>query len=97
MNSDQHQAEINAKQDADTYISKFLWVVVGFFGNIVGILIAVIYQPTPPALHLLDMSEEYIVFYTDAYKTRARTIQLTYAFVGLVIPAVLIYFFIHIG
>lgn len=97
MDNDRHQAEITAEQDAETYVSKFLWVVVGLFGNIIGVIIAIVYQATPPAARLLDKSEEYIAFYTDTYKTRARTIQLSYAFIGFIIPAVLSFFFIFLG
>ncbi|MDE0482683.1 MAG: hypothetical protein OXI67_08915 [Candidatus Poribacteria bacterium] len=96
MNNDQHQAEITAEQDVQSDVSKFLWIVIGLFANIIGILIAIVYQPTPPATRLLDKSEEYITFYTDTYKTRARTIQLNYALVGFIIPAVLTFFFIHL-
>ena len=94
MNNDQHQAHFTAEQDAGTDISKILWFVLGFFANIIGILIAAIYQPTPPATRLFEKSQEYIVFYTDAYKAKARGIQLTYAIVGCVVPFVLIFFFI---
>lgn len=97
MDNDQHQAEITAEQDVQSDVSKFLWIVVGLFANIIGILIAIVYQPTPPAASLLDKSEKYIAFYTDTYKTRARTIQLSYAFIGFIIPAVLSFFFIFLG
>ena len=93
MNNDQNQAHFTAEQDAETNISKILWFFLGFFANIVGILIAAIYQPTPPATRLFEKSQEYIVFYTDAYKSKARGIQLTYAIVGAIVPFVLIFFF----
>ena len=94
MDNDRHQAEITAEQDVESDVSKFLWIVIGLFANIIGILIAIVYQPTPPVARLLDKSEEYITFYTDTYKTRARTIQLSYTFIGFIIPAVLSFFFI---
>lgn len=90
MDNDRHQAEITAENDVQTDINKFLWLVLGFFSNIIGILIAIIYQPTPPAARLLDKSQEYTAFYTDAYKAKARSIQLTYAILGSVIPFALI-------
>ncbi|RKU12886.1 hypothetical protein C6501_10285 [Candidatus Poribacteria bacterium] len=38
MNNDIHQAVITADQDAQTDVNKFLWVVVGCFGSIIGIV-----------------------------------------------------------
>ena len=96
MDANRQQIQVTAEQDAQTDVSKFLWIVIGLFANIIGILIAIVYQPTPLAVRLLDKSEEYITFYTDTYKTRARTIQLNYALVGFIIPAVLTFFFIHL-
>lgn len=87
MNNDQHQAQIAAEQDADADVVKFLWIVVGFFTTIIGLLIAYIYQPTPPATRLFEKSQEYTVFYTEAYKAKARSIQLTYTVVGFAIGA----------
>lgn len=87
MNNDQHQAQIAAEQDANADVVKFLWIVVGFFTTIIGLLIAYIYQPTPPATRLFEKSQEYTVFYTEVYKAKARSIQLTYTAVGLAIGA----------
>ncbi len=87
MNNDQHQAQIAAEQDANADVVKFLWIVVGFFTTIIGLLIAYIYQPTPPATRLFEKSQEYTVFYTEAYKAKARSIQLTYTAVGFAIGA----------
>ena len=87
MNNDQHEARINAEQDAEIDVSKILWVVVGLFTTIIGILIAYIYQPTPPATRLFEKSQEYTLFYTEAYQAKTRSIQLTYAVVGFAIGA----------
>ncbi len=85
MNSEQHEAEIAAEQDAKTDVNKLVWICVGLFGNIIGVLIAYIYQPTPPASRLFEKSEAYKVFYTDTYKVKARNVQLIYAAIGLAI------------
>ena len=87
MNNDQNQARIDAEQDAELDVSKILWIVVGFFISVVGILIAYIYQPNPPATKLIDKSQEYVMFYTEAYKDKSRSIQLTYSAVGFAISA----------
>ena len=87
MNNDQNQARMDAEQDAELDVSKILWIVVGFFISVIGILIAYIYQPNPPATKLMDKSQEYAMFYTEAYKAKARSIQLIYSAVGFAIGA----------
>ena len=91
MNNDIHRAVVAADQDAQTDVSKFQWIMVGLVGNIIGILIATIYQPRPPATRLFENSQEYIAFYTDTYIIKARSIQRNYTAVGFCIPFVLIF------
>ena len=86
MNNDIHQAVIAADQDAQTDVNKIVWFAVGFALNIIGILIAYIYQPPPPASRFFEKSDEYRMFYTDAYTDKIRGIQLTYAIIGCIIP-----------
>ena len=85
MNNDVNQARIVAEQDAETDISKILWVVVGFFISLIGLLIAYIYQPTPPASRMTEKSQEYTMHYTEAYQAKARNLQLSYAAIGFAI------------
>lgn len=85
MNNDQNNARMTAEEDAEMDVNKFLWVVVGFFINLIGLLIAYIYQPTPPASRLIEKSHEYSMFYTEAYQAKARNIQLSYAAIGFAI------------
>lgn len=87
MNGEQNQARIDAETDAELDVSKILWIVVGFFISLIGILIAYIYQPNPPATKLIDKSQEYTMFYTEAYKDKSRSIQLTYSAIGFAIGA----------
>ena len=92
MNNDASQARMIAEQDAETDVSKILWVVVGFFINLIGLLIAYIYQPTPPASRLVEKSQEYAMYYTEAYQAKARTEQLKYAAIGFAISCGLGFF-----
>ncbi len=85
MHVEQRQAEINAEQDAKTDTNKLIWVIAGFVGNFIGILIAYIYQPEPRASQFLEKPEEYTAFYKDTYKIKARSVQLTYALIGFAI------------
>lgn len=90
--NDQHlqptsaDAQLRAEQDAGSDAKKVSWFFIGFFGNIVGALIASIYEPTPPASRLLEKSPEYVAAYTDSYKAKSRSIQLRQSIIGLVIP-----------
>lgn len=95
MNNEQHQARMDGEQDADTDVSRILWIVVGFFVSLIGVLIAYVYQPSPPASRLFEKSQEYVMFYTEAYKSKSRSIQLTNCLVGLAISiGIAILFFI---
>ncbi|MCG9134826.1 hypothetical protein J5I95_24475 [Candidatus Poribacteria bacterium] len=85
MHVEQRQAEIDAEQDAKTDTNKLIWVIAGFIGNFIGILIAYIYQPGPRASQFLEKPEEYKAFYMDTYKIKVRAIQLTYALIGFAI------------
>ena len=87
MSLEQRQAETDAAEDAKTDTNKLIWLIAGFIGNFLGILIAYIYQPEPRASQFLEKPEEYTAFYKDTYKIKARTIQLTYALIGLAILA----------
>lgn len=83
MNENRHQIEIDAEQDANSDVSMILWLAVGFALNIVGILIAYIYQQSPPATRTFEKSQEYVLFYTEAYKAKSRSLQIKYSVIGL--------------
>ena len=85
MQLEQRQAEVDAAEDAKTDTNKLIWLIAGFIGNFIGILIAYIYQPEPRASQFLEKPEEYTAFYKDAYKIKVRSIQLTYALIGFAI------------
>ncbi|MDE0011260.1 MAG: hypothetical protein OXU36_08930 [Candidatus Poribacteria bacterium] len=94
MNDEQLQpisadAQLRAEQDAESDAKKVSWFFIGLFGNIIGVLIASIYEPTPPASRLLEKSPEYTALYTDSYKAKSRSIQLRLSLIGLVVPFVL--------
>lgn len=87
MSLEQRQAEIDAAEDAKTDTNKLIWLIAGFIGNFIGILIAYIYQPEPRASQFLEKPEAYTAFYKDTYKIKARSLQLTYALIGFAILA----------
>ncbi len=83
MNTEQHDAVIAAEHDSNTDLNKLVWLCAGFFGGIIGVLVAYIYQPTPPLTRLYEKSEEYKMYYSDTYKVKLRSGQLTYALIGI--------------
>lgn len=86
MNTNQHQTHITAEMDAQHDVNKIIWLVAGLALNLIGILIAYIYQPPPPETRFFDKSDEFRLFYTEAYKSKARSIQLTYTLIGCIVP-----------
>ena len=82
-------AQLRAEQDAESDAKKVRWFFIGFFGNIIGALIASIYEPAPPASRLLEKSPEYVALYTDSYRSKSRSIQVRQSVIGLVVPFVL--------
>ena len=85
-------AKTTAERDAEADTKRIVWVggnfVLGIVGGCllgsVGLLGAYIYEPSPPVSRLLGKSPEYIMFYTDAYKAKARDLQLKYASIGCI-------------
>ncbi len=89
MNENRHQIEIDAEQDAKSDVNMILWLAVGFAMNIVGILIAYIYQQSPPVTRTFEKSHEYVVFYSEAYKSKTRSLQLKYSIIGFLFIVVI--------
>ena len=85
-------AKTAAERDAEADTKRLVWVggnfVLGIVGGCllgsVGLLGAYIYEPSPPVSRLLGKSPEYTMFYTDAYKAKARDLQLKYASIGCI-------------
>ena len=94
-NSQQHHVPANthltAEQEAESDAKKVRWFFIGFFGNIVGVLIASIYEPTPPASRLLEKSPEDAALYTDSYKAKSRSVQTRQSVIGLIVPFILMF------
>ncbi len=87
MDVNRQQIEIDAEQDAKSDVNMILWMAVGFALNVAGILIAYIYQQSPPATRTFEKSHEYVLFYTEAYKVKLRSLQVKYSVIGLLVTA----------
>ncbi len=94
MHENRAHIEATAEDDANADTNKIVWVAVGLALNVVGILLAYIYQPAPAASRFLEKSQEYIAFYTDAYRAKTRRVQLLYAIIGCIILGVLFVLYI---
>ena len=90
QNSLQAEAIIAAERDAATDVNQVVWfagtfvlsVVGGCLLGSVGIIGSSVYQPSPPASRFIGKSSEYIIFYTEAYKTKVRDRQLVPSALG---------------
>ena len=96
MNNDLHQAHVAAYHDAQKGINKLLWFVVGIVGNLLGVIIAAIYEPTPSTTHLYlnKHSQEFIAYYIDNYRIKGKSIQQNWAAIGFGSQFVIIALFI---
>ena len=76
---------LTAVQDAESDTKKVKWFFIGFCGNILGLLIASVYEPIPPASRLLGKTPESAALYTDAYREKSRSVQLHQSAIGLAV------------
>ncbi len=82
-------ARADAERDAQADTRKAGWFACGFVGGCLAPLFAYVYDGTsPPPSRLLGKSPEYIVLYTDAYRSKTRNVRLRYAAMGCVVASV---------
>lgn len=82
--------KIDAERDAEANTSQVLWIggnfLLGLAGGCVlgsvGLLGAHLYEPPVPTSRLVGKSPEYVLVYADAYKAKARDLQIRSAFIG---------------
>ncbi len=72
----------DAQLAAEENTSKILWFGAGFLGGIIGVILAYVIKPSPPASTLVGKSPDYVAAYTDAYKDECKRIQTKYAWIG---------------
>lgn len=87
QNSLQAEAIVAAERDVQADVNKGLWFLGGCFGNVIGVIIAYAVEPAPPATKLLGKSPEYVAFYTDAYREKAKSLQANSAWTGCAVFA----------
>ena len=87
QNSLQAEAIVAAQRDAQADVNIGLWFLGGCCGNVIGVIIAYANEPAPPATRLLGKSPEYVAFYTDAYRKKAKSLQANSAWTGFAVFA----------
>jgi len=82
VGEDMADACSEAKQDAETHVSKVGWLAIGCLTMPIGVGIALIVRPNPPAERLVGKSPEYVEAYTRCYASAGKGIQLTWSTLG---------------
>ena len=59
MHENRAHIEATAEDDANTDTNKIIWVAIGLALNVVGILIAYIYQPAPAASRFNEIYRQF--------------------------------------
>lgn len=73
---------IAGEQSASANVNKTTWMLIGCIGGLLGVIIAYVYEPSPPAVQLLGKSPEYVAAFTDAYKAAGKNVQTKNAWLG---------------
>jgi hypothetical protein len=76
---------LRAKQDGKTdgkAAGNALWLLAGFGCGCIGLGAALIFTPSPHTERLVGKSSDYVLCYTQSFKSAARGKQAAYAAVG---------------
>ena len=80
--AEQRKAIADGERDAEARVNKGLWFGVGCLTTVIGTVLAYSLPPTPPAEQFVGKSPEYVAFYTEAYKAKAKSVQGRSALIG---------------
>ena len=83
------QAIMQAQMDAAVDVNGCLWMGGGFLFGIFAVGAAYVIEPSPRAARLLGKSPEFVAAYTDAYRQKAKGIQVTNSVIGCIGGAIL--------
>jgi hypothetical protein len=59
-----------------------LWFLAGLGCGIIGVGVAFLVKPNPPASSLLGQSSDYVLGYSEGYRNKGREKNTTYACIG---------------
>lgn len=89
MQDDFTAGRLAGEQAGKSNVNGVAWMAVGCLGGLLGVIVAYIYEPSPPASLLLGKSPEYVAAYTDAYKSAAKGAQAKNAWTGCIVSTLL--------
>lgn len=89
MQDDFTAGRIDGEQAGKRNVNGVAWMAIGCLGGLLGVIVAYIYEPSPPASLLLGKSPEYVAAYTDAYKAAAKSAQAKNAWTGCIVSTLL--------
>lgn len=90
MDNEQYQARIDAEADAKTDVNVMLWLIIGFFCNFIGIIIALVYSPSLNITRFFGKTTLYTLFYEKVYKSIVKRLQIIYALCGFLTPYLIV-------
>jgi hypothetical protein len=91
---DAARAAMEGTQDAQADENAALWFFAGCLLGLIGVVIAVVAEPTPPPARMMGKSPEYLAVYTQAYRAEGKAAQLRSSLWGvgtLVVGVVVLY------
>jgi hypothetical protein len=80
---DTARAVMEATQDAQADNNGVLWFFAGCLLGLIGVIIAAVVDPTPPAARMIGKSPEYLAVYMTTYKSAGHSAQLHSALWGV--------------
>ncbi|HGE70588.1 TPA: hypothetical protein ENX78_07120 [Candidatus Poribacteria bacterium] len=89
MQDDFTAGRIAGEQAGKSKTNGVAWMAIGCLGGLLGVIVAYIYEPSPPASLLLGKSPEYVAAFTDAYKNGAKSVQTKNAWTGCIVSTLL--------
>ena len=76
---------IDAERLAESDINGTTWFAIGCFLGILGWVIGLVADTSPPATQLMGKSPEYVAIFTDCYKKKAKSIKSNNALYGCLV------------
>ncbi len=82
---------MQAQMDAQADVNGTLWFLGGCLFDVFGVGAAYVIEPSPPATRLLGQPPDYVAMYTDCYKEKGKSIQVSNAMKGCVVKLVVVW------
>ena len=76
---------LDAERQAESDVDSTTWFAIGCLLGLVGWLIGMVSETSPPAAQLMGKSPEYVAVYTDCYKKKAKSIKTSKALIGCLV------------